>query len=168
MKVTYLGNKNNSTKTIVRAFEYLSLSEEVHNCLRKDFELSRVHTLTRLTSKVKSVDDRLYLKDIFANLTYIRLKTFVLLLHEIYVKTTLQYNGWIVFGTAVNKPHLLANALLNFMILTLFVSPKFLCQILPVRKPGSKFIFEQKDLILDAVENAGENNVTSICCGNWE
>lgn len=52
------------------------------------------------------------------------------------------------------------------MILTLFVSPKFLCQILPVRKPGSKFIFEQKDLILDAVENAGENNVTSICCGN--
>ena len=91
-----------------------------------------------------------------------------LLLHEIYVKTTLQYNGWIVFGTAVNKPHLLANALLIFMILTLFVSPKFLCQILPVWKPGSKFMFEQKDLILDAVENAGENNVTSICGGNWE
>lgn len=65
--------------------------------------------MARLTSKVKAIDDSLYIKHVFVNPNDIRRKSLVLLLHEVYVKATSHYHGWIIFGTAVNKPHLLAN-----------------------------------------------------------
>ena len=65
--------------------------------------------MARLTSKVKSIDDSLYIKHVFVNPNDIRRKSLVLLLHEVYVKATSDYHGWIIFGTAVNKSHLLAN-----------------------------------------------------------
>ena len=45
----------------------------------------------------------------------------------------LQYHGGIVFGKTVNKPYLLANTILSFMIVTLLEGLEFLCEMLTVR-----------------------------------
>ena len=45
----------------------------------------------------------------------------------------LQYHGGIVFGKTVNKPYLLANTILSFMIVTLLEGLEFLCELLTVR-----------------------------------
>ena len=85
--------------------------------------------MTRLTSKVKSIDDNTYIKYIFANISDERQKNCILLLDEVYVKASLQYHGGIVFGKAVNNPNILANTVLSFMIVSLFGGPKFLIEI---------------------------------------
>ena len=128
---------------------------------------SRISILVRqLTSKFKITDGSSYMKNIFTNLKDIRERTCLLLFGEVYVKAILQYHGGIIFGKAVNKPQLLATTILNFMIVTLFGGPKFFSKMLPVREL-EKFIFEQTNLIFNAMKNVSENNVGSICHGNW-
>ena len=73
------------------------------------------------------------MKHIFINFNDIR---------QVCVKAILQYHGGIVFGKAVNKPHLLANTILSFVIVTLFGGPQFLCEVLTVRELDSKLIFK--------------------------
>ena len=121
--------------------------------------------MRQLTSKFKITDDSSYMKNIFTNLKDIRERTCLLLFGEVYVKAILQYHGGIIFGKAVNKPQLLATTILNFMIVTLFGGPKFFSKMLPVREL-EKFIFEQTNLIFNAMKNVSENNVGSICHGN--
>ena len=123
-------------------------------------------TLTRLTSKVKSIDDNTYIKHIFANISDERQKNCILLLDEVYVKASLQYHGGIVFGKAVNNPNLQASTVLSFMIVSLFGGPKFLCRMLPVRGLDAHFVYEQTNLILDAIKCAGGNTVAIICDAN--
>ena len=67
------------------------LFQEQHKWLRQDFELPSIETLTRLTLKVKSVDNETYLKTVFKNLKDDRQKTCILVLDEIYVKSMLTY-----------------------------------------------------------------------------
>ena len=81
------------------------LSSRTYKRLREDFELPSIVTLTRLTSKVNSVDDETYLKTVFRNLKDDSQKTCILVLDEIYVKSTLTYHGGILFGKAVNNPN---------------------------------------------------------------
>ena len=69
-----------------------------------DFELPSISTLTRLTSAVKNLDDNDYLHNMFFCLRDVRKKSCILLLDEVYVKSTLLYHGDIVFGRPVNKP----------------------------------------------------------------
>ena len=78
----------------------------------------------------------------------------------------LQYHGGIVFGKSVNKPHLLANTILSFLVITLFNGRKFLYKMLPVRELDAEFLFEQTTLILDAIKNNGGNVVAIVCDGN--
>ena len=93
-------------------------------------------------------------------------KTCILLLDEVYVKPMSQYHGGIVFGKSVNKPHLLANTVLSFLVVTLFNGPKFLYKMIPARKLDAEFLFEQTTLILDAIKNNGGNVVAIVCDGN--
>ena len=60
------------------------------------------------------------------------------------MKAMLLYNGGVVFGHAVNKPSLLANTMLSFMVVTFFGGPNSCCKILPVRRLDAKFLFDQK------------------------
>ena len=90
----------------------------------------------------------------------------VLLLDEVFVKAMLLYHGGVVFGHTVNKPSLLANTVLSFMVVTLFGGPNFLCKMLPVRNLDAKFLFDQTNLILNAIKNAGGNVVSTISDGN--
>jgi len=123
MGVTYIGDKKYSPETIIRAFEYFVLSRTAYNRLREDFELPSISTLTRLTSKVKTLDDISYVKTLFQKLDS-KQKLCVLILDEVYVKSMLQYHGGIVFGKAVNDPSQLANTILSFMIVCLYGGPK--------------------------------------------
>ena len=82
------------------------------------------------------------------------------------MKSKLQYHEGIVFGKPVNKSHLLAHTAISFIIVTLFGDSRFLCKMLPVGELDSKFIFEQTNLIFNAIKNAGGNNVAIICDGN--
>ena len=64
----------------------------------------------------------------------------------------LQYHGGILFGKAVNHSSKLANTVLSFMVITLFGGPKFFCKMLPVCNLSANFIFEQTNLLLDAIK----------------
>ena len=75
------------------------------------------------------------------------------------MNATLQNHGGIVFGKSVNKSHLLANTILTFKIMTLFGGPKVIYKMFTVQERNLKFIFEQTNLILNAIKNAGGNHV---------
>ena len=58
MIATYVANKIYTTETAVCIFEYFALSRAAYNRLKEDFNFPSVLTLTRPTSKVKTIDDR--------------------------------------------------------------------------------------------------------------
>ena len=72
------------------------------------------------------------MKHFFRNFYNLRQITCLLLFDEVYLKSILLYYCGIVFGKAVNKPHLLANAILSFLIVILLRDPQFLCGMLTV------------------------------------
>jgi len=150
--------------TLVRAFEYYTLSRSAYNRMRTDFELPSVRTLTKLTSKVRNLDDTDYLSAFFSGIPENQ-KNCLLLLDEVYVKPSLQYHGGAVFGKAVNRPDLLANTVLSFMIVCLFNGPKLLYRMLPVKQLDSVFLYEQTNLILKLISQAG-GIVKAIICDN--
>ena len=51
----------------------------------------------------------------------------------------------------LSKPHLLANKILYFVIVTLFEGSKVVFKIMPVRELDSKFIFKQTNLIFNVI-----------------
>ena len=160
-------DKKYSVKTMIRAFEYFAmLPHATYNRLREDFQLPTITTLTRLTSKVKSVHEDIYLQKVFSNLFDFRHKNCILLLDEVYVKTMLQYHGGTVFGKADNNPNVLAKTVLSFMVVTLFGGPKFLWKMLPVCEIDSNFLFEQTNFLLSAIKAAGGNVVCIVWDGN--
>ena len=82
-------DKKYSVETMIRAFEYFAMSRATYNHLREDFQLPSITTLTRLTSKVKSVHEDICLQKNFSNLPDIRYRNCILPLDEVYVKTIL-------------------------------------------------------------------------------
>ena len=80
--------------------------------------------MIRLTPEGKAADDSSYIKHAFANLNEIKKRICLLILDEVYEEATFQYHGEIIFWKVVDKPHILANAILGFNILTLFGDPK--------------------------------------------
>ena len=90
----------------------------------------------------------------------------MLLIDEVYVKPTLQYHGGTLFGKASNKPSLLANTLLTFMVVSLCGGPKFACKMLPIKQLDAEFLFLQAQQLLSGIKSAGGNTVAIICDGN--
>ena len=88
-----IGNRKYINETIVQAFEYFVTSRSGYSKFRRDFELPSVSTLTRLTSKVKKIEDFQFFHSIFSNLSDDRQKICALLIDEIYVKSALEYKG---------------------------------------------------------------------------
>ena len=166
MGVTQVGERKYETGTFVRALKYFALSRCTYRRLRVDFELPSITTLTRLTSEVKGIDDMSFIKHVFSTMDDERKKRCVLILDEVYVKSTLQYHGGTLFGKAVNKPEKTANTVLSFMLLCLSGGPKFLCRMLPVKELDATFLFEQTNLIINGVKNIGGEIIAIICDGN--
>ena len=107
--------ENNKTETLIPAFKYFTLFRSAYSRMREDYELPSITTLTRLTSKVKTLDYMSYMQNVFSHLDDERQKYCLLIIDEIYVKSILQYHGGIVFRKAVNKSKKLADALLSFI-----------------------------------------------------
>ena len=94
-----VGHPVYSAETIARAFEYFALSRSTYEKFRQDHQLPSVRTLTRITSKVRSMDDLSILIGICKTLEPRQLSV-NLLVDEIYVKAALSYHGGSVFGAA--------------------------------------------------------------------
>ena len=71
--------------------------------MQKDFELPNITILSRLTSKVKTLDEMPYMHIVFSQLDDERQKRCLSIIDEVYLKTILQYHSGIVFGKAVKK-----------------------------------------------------------------
>ena len=99
MKSTCVGEKKYNLESIIRAFQYFATSRATYKILRNDYQLPSIQLLTRLTSKVKNIEDDIFLKNIFTNLKQ-KEKTCILLIDEVYVKPMLQYHGGSMFGQA--------------------------------------------------------------------
>ena len=78
----------------------------------------------------------------------------------------LQYHGGEVFGQAINNLSKLINRVLSYMIVCMFGGPKFLCKILPVKKRGADFLFDETSTLLKNLKDAGAKIITIICDGN--
>ena len=117
-------------------------------------------TLTRLTSKVRNVEDSRLVKNMLESVTTEQ-KSCILLIDEVYVKPALQYHGGSLFGKAVNNPTLLGNTLLSFMIVCLFGGPKFLFKMIPVQKLNATFQYEQTQHLISIIKEAGGNLVAT-------
>jgi len=165
MGVKQVGEKRYSTATIVRAFSYFALSRTTYERLRIDMQLPSIATLTRMTSAAKRFDDIAFYTRIFSSLSDEQ-KTCIVLLDEVYVKSMLQYHGGKIFGHATNNPDMLANTMLSFMVVCMFGGPKFLCKMLPVRKLDADFLFQQTNILLTNLKQAGANVKAVVCDGN--
>jgi hypothetical protein len=164
--VATVGHFKYSTETIVRSFGYLATSRSAYSRLRQDYELPSISTLTRLTSKVKHLDDVSFLSRIFSKMADERQKTCALIIDEVYVKSMLQYHGGCIFGEAANKPEKLANTVLSFMIVCMFGGPTFLCKMIPVKELDASFLHEQTLTLLGSLKTAGADVTAIICDGN--
>ena len=72
--VTIVNEKKYKIETVVRAFEYFTISRSCCNRLMQDLQLLSIRTLTRLTSPVKSLNDASFMKSVFSNLNDARKK----------------------------------------------------------------------------------------------
>ena len=162
---TKVGTLKYSSEIIVRAFEYLATSRTLYNRLRKDFGLPGLATLNRLSSKVNNSSDYTFISNVFTGLDQ-RQKQFILLLDEVYVKPLLTYHGGMLFGKAVNNPEHLATTVLGFMLVSPFGGPSFLVKMLPVWRLDANFMFEQTQLLLAHIKNAGGSTICIICDNN--
>ena len=82
MGPTPVGKKKYEIETLIRAFEYFSVSRSAYFRFRRDYELPSVDTLTRITSKVRNAGDDAFLNQIFGSLEN-RQKTCYLLIDEV-------------------------------------------------------------------------------------
>ena len=150
---------------MIQAFEYFATSRTLYKRLRDDFKLPSITTLTRLTSKVNNVGDNSFIDSVFSRLNDCQ-KSYVLLIDEVYVKSTLTFHGGTLFGSSVNKPDQLASTVLAFMVVCLFGGPKFLVKMLPVCKLDSDFLYSQTIALKNQIKNAGGNMIAIVCDDN--
>ena len=78
----------------------------------------------------------------------------------------LQYHGGEVFGQALNNSTKLANTVLSYMVVCMYGVPKFLCKILPVKELNADFLFEQTNILLENLKEAGAKVIAVLCDGN--
>ena len=58
MTPTIIAKKMYSQELIVRAFQYFAASGSLYNRFRIDYQLQYIKTLTRITSKVSTLNER--------------------------------------------------------------------------------------------------------------
>lgn len=162
---TKVGTLKYSNEIIVRAFEYFATSRALYNQLRTDFGLPSIATLNRLSSKVNNSSDFTFISNVVAGLDQ-RQKQLILLLDEVYVKPLLTYHGGKLFGKAINHPEHLATTVLGFMLVSPFGGPSFLVKMLPVWRLDAQFMYEQTQLLLTHIKNAGGSTICIICDNN--
>jgi hypothetical protein len=75
---------------ICRAYEYFAMRRSLYDRLCVDYKLPSIRTLTRLTSKISSMEDLNFINNIFMNLDPLK-RTSIILIDEVYIKASLLY-----------------------------------------------------------------------------
>ena len=101
-----------SPEMATRAFEYFATYRSVYSRLQQDFQLPRICTLTRITSKVRKVAETEFLSSIFKNLSPCQ-RLCIVLWNKIYIKPALTYHGGKLFGRAIDHSEKLAKLCLR-------------------------------------------------------
>ena len=165
MKVLSIGDTLYSSNTIVRAFEYFSVSRALYKRIRNDYQLPSVSTLQKLILKASKLNNDEFILHVFCKLTN-RQRQCILIVDEVYVKASLTYRGGELFGKSVNQPDKLAKTILSVMIKCLFGGPTFIVCMIPVCCLDSDFQYEVVDSILGSISNANGSCVAIICDNN--
>ncbi|XP_065643923.1 uncharacterized protein LOC136075268 [Hydra vulgaris] len=160
MRKINVGEVLYTSDIICRAYEYFVMRRSLYDCLCIDYKLPSIRILTRLTSKISSMEDLSFINSVFMNLNTLK-RTSILLIDEVYVKASLLYQRGALFGQAVNYPEKLAKTILSFMIKCLFGGPEFICRAQPVANCSSEFQFAQCQQIVDTINNI-ENSKTLV------
>ena len=128
-----VGKNKYEPEFIARAFEYYATSRALYSKIAKDFQLPSIRTPQRIPSKVGKQDDLKFLKNVFTSVEE-KQRRCILMLDEVYVKSTLLYHGGTLFGKAVNDPSKLASTILSLMLKCTSGGPEFVAIMLPVAK----------------------------------
>ena len=86
--------------------------------MREDFKLPSVSTLSNITSSCNKQTISIFLQNVIGRLEDPK-KVCVLLHDEVYIKKSMQYHGGEIFGRAANDPSLLAETMLDQMLICL-------------------------------------------------
>ena len=78
----------------------------------------------------------------------------------------LLYHGKQLFGKSVDNPSLLTQTVLGIMFICLNGGPKFLAKLIPISKYTSAFLFQQIELIVQAITSVPADVKAIICDGN--
>ena len=160
-----IGEKLYVDDTIIRAFHYYSTSRSCYEKLRNDYKLPSIRTLRNLTSKISKLSDSLLIGNIFSTLSGEQ-KLCSILVDEVYVKPSLQYQGGHMFGRAENNLDMLVNTALAIMIKCLHRSPKFFVKMITVAKTTSQFLYDEVTKIIDIINSSNGQVVTVITDNN--
>ena len=114
-----------------------------------------------MTSKISKIDETKFLLDIFCKLPA-RQRKCVILWDEIDIKSALTYHGETIFGKAVDSPDKLAKTVLAVMVKCLFGGPEFIHKIYPMKNLTAKFLCDEGNKIVEAIESDATNKVIAI------
>ena len=115
-----------------------------------------VRTLRKLTSKVRKLNDKEFVSNIFSSLDEKQRKCIVLV-EKVYVK----YHGGHIYGKAANNPDALAKTVLAIMIKCQNGGPRFLVKMIPVSKLNATFLYDQVCQILEIIKSSS-GTVTAV------
>ena len=88
--------------------------------------------------------------------------TSVILWDEIYIKPGLTYHGRKLFGRAIDHPEKLAKTMLMVMIKCLYGMPEFIYKVYPINNLTAKFLYDEGQSIVKAIESEQENKVIAV------
>ena len=150
---------------MARAFQYVATSRSLYNRLRIDYQLLSIKTLTRITSKVSTLNETCFMRSVFITVKENQ-KQCVIMQDEIYVKKKLLYYGGILFGRVNDDSQSLAKTVLGVMISCIFVGLTFISKMLPIAKLNSPFLYEQIRLTIDVISQSLGIVKAVICDSN--
>ena len=81
---------------------------------------------------------------------------------EIYIKPVLTYHGGKLFGRAIDHPKKLAKTMLTVMIKCFYGGPKFIYKIYHISNLTAKFLYDEGQSIVKAIESEQENKVIAV------
>ena len=139
---------------LCQAFSWYARSRALYSDLRNHMQLPSLTTLRRITRVSKNTTDAvLYSK--FFNAQEQRSRNCILIIDEVYIKSSVTYSGGVLFGYSEDNPTKLANTLLCIMVKCMFTSKKFLTKLVPCHALTAAFQYQIVCDIISLLENCG-------------
>lgn len=154
-----------SLEDLSLAFSWYAMSRALYIQLRTYLCLPSVTTLRRITQVAKNTEDAVLYSSIFRQLDE-RSRGCILIIDEIYIKSSLTYRGGTVFGYAEDCPDKLATTLLCVMVKCFFGSKSFLVKLIPCFALKADFQFTVINNVINTLEQCGAAVLGLLCDNN--